>query len=63
MGRLISCIGCNRYLGEIEVAKLHKDIKYLCPDCDTKRIASDLAKKSVPYDMPDFFSDLFGGKR
>ena len=63
MGRIVGCISCNKYLGEIHSAKLHKDIKFLCADCNIKRVASDMKKKSVPIAMPDFFSDIFGGKK
>ena len=48
MSKEIRCEGCNQYLGNITKAKLHKDIKFLCFNCNTKRIASDLAKKSYP---------------
>lgn len=60
----IYCIGCKKYLGEIRDGKLMKGISYLCPKCETKRIASDIAKKnSYNPDMGNFFNDIFkGGK-
>lgn len=63
MGRIIRCIRCNFYLGEIEKARLHKDIKFLCIDCNIKRVASDMKKGNAPIDMPDFFEGIFGGKK
>lgn len=44
--RKIFCTGCNKYLGDIRDAKLLKGIKFLCPKCETKRIASDLHKRT-----------------
>lgn len=40
--RKIFCTGCNKYLGDIRDAKLLKGIKFLCPKCEIKRIASVL---------------------
>jgi len=44
--RKILCKGCSKYMGEIRDAKLRKGITYLCSECETKRIASDLAQKN-----------------
>lgn len=61
MEREIRCIGCNKYLGVIRDAKLLKGIVYLCPACETKRKASDMAKRYAPkIDNP--FAQMFGGK-
>ncbi len=59
MKKTIYCKGCNTYLGEIRDAKLKKGIVYLCSNCDTKRIASDLGKKEKPIDYMDLFGDIF----
>jgi len=63
--RKIYCTACNCNLGEIRDAKLLKGIKYLCPNCDTKRVASDLANKTRGsmggrLSVPDFLKDIFG---
>jgi len=52
----IYCVACNKYLGEIRDAKLRKGVKFLCVNCDTKRIASDMRPK-----QPDYMKSLFGG--
>ena len=44
--RKIFCTGCNKYLGEIRDAKLLKGIKFLCPKCELKRIASDIHRET-----------------
>ena len=44
--RKIFCTGCNKYLGDIRDAKLLKGIKFLCPKCEIKRIASDLHQET-----------------
>ncbi len=63
--RKIYCAACNCNLGEIRDAKLLIGIKHLCPNCDTKRIASDLASKTkadagARSSVPDFLKDIFG---
>ena len=60
--RKIYCTACNRNLGEIRDAKLLKDIKYLCPECNMRRVASDLAGKTNMNSVPDFLTDIFKGK-
>ena len=61
--RKIYCIACNRPLGEIRDAKLLKGIKYLCPDCNVKRVASDMMNKTnTTGSVPDFLTDMFRGK-
>jgi len=56
-GRKIYCKPCGKYLGIIRNATLHKEIVFLCKDCDIKRIASDLANKVNPKNP---FDDIFG---
>ena len=63
--RKIYCVACNRNLGKIRDAKLLIGIKHLCPNCDTKRIASDMANKTkanagARSSVPDFLKDIFG---
>lgn len=66
MGREIRCTGCNKYLGNIIEAKLHKEIRFLCSQCNTKRIASDMSKKRHPVmsdqEAVDFLKGTFGFK-
>ena len=59
--RSVYCEGCNLYLGEIRDAKLRKGIVYLCKNCETKRIASDLARQTKKKDsiVDDVFGDIF----
>ena len=57
--RQIYCSGCKRYLGLIRDANLRKNIHYLCDNCETKRLASDLAKKAKPNDFGDIFGGIF----
>ena len=60
--RKIYCTACNRPLGEIRDAKLLIGIKHLCPNCDMKRVASDLANNNIYSNMdsvPDFLKDIF----
>ena len=63
--RKIQCTACNRNLGEIRDATLLKGIKYLCPACNMKRVASDMANQNKHMNMdsvPDFLTDIFRGK-
>ena len=66
LSREIRCEGCNQYLGNITEARLYKDIKFLCSRCNTKRIASDMNKKSYPPisddGAVDFMKEMFGFK-
>lgn len=58
----VTCKVCGKYLGEIRDAKLHKKIVYLCDGCDTKRIASGLAKTTksgLGFDVNDILSGLY----
>ena len=59
--KIIYCKGCNIYLGEIRDAKLKKGIVYLCSDCDTKRVASDMVNKPNNNSYDNIFGDIFGG--
>jgi hypothetical protein len=53
--KVIFCGICKKYLGEIRDAKLRKGIAFLCAECETKRIASGMRKKS---DIKDFFGGI-----
>lgn len=56
--RKIFCVKCNKYLGEIRDARLLKEIKFLCPKCDTKRMSSELYQK---MNKQTSFGSIFGG--
>ena len=56
----IYCSGCNKYLGTIRDATLYKGIKYLCPECETKRVASDIYNETQNKNP---FESLFDGFR
>ena len=57
----IFCKGCGKYLGEIRDAKLRKGMVYLCQNCETKRIASDMARIKMRVRDPNReFMDIFG---
>ena len=56
--REMFCTGCNKYVGEIRDAKLLKGVKFLCPKCETKRIASDLHRETSRNSSA---SDILGG--
>ena len=55
----IYCTECNSYLGIIRDAKLRKDIKFLCKNCETKRIALELQRKTGGSGMEKLFGGLF----
>lgn len=55
--RKIYCNGCRVYLGVIRDAKLRKGMVHLCKNCETKRVASDLASKTTPRNPFDNFMD------
>jgi len=55
MTKKIFCKGCPKYLGEIRDATLHRKIVFLCENCETKRLASDLAGKTEPNPLRDLF--------
>ena len=58
--RLIYCKPCGKYLGQIREGTLYKKIVFLCDKCETKRLASDLAKKAEKPSNPlDFFGGIF----
>lgn len=56
--RKIYCKGCGRFLGYIRDATLKKEMVYLCGDCDTRMMASDLFNKTEKA-KNNPFSDLF----
>lgn len=54
--RKIYCTGCSTYLGVIRDAKLRKNVVFLCKNCEIKRIALEMQKKTKPsVDMGDLF--------
>ena len=59
-GRKIYCKPCGKYLGTIRNATLHKEIVFLCKNCDTKRIASDMMNKRNKTNPKNPFDDIFG---
>ena len=59
-GRKIYCKPCGKYLGTIRDAKLHKEIVFLCKDCDIKRIASDMVNKTNKINRKNSLDDIFG---
>ena len=57
----IFCKGCGKYLGEIRDAKLRKGMVYLCQNCETKRLASDMARNKMKAQDPvNDFMNIFG---
>lgn len=58
-GKKIYCAGCATYLGIIRDAKLRKDIKFLCKNCETKRISLEMQRKTGASDMGDLFGGIF----
>lgn len=59
-GKEIYCTGCDKHLGIIRDAKLHKDIKFLCKNCETKRVALELQRKTKPsVNLEDMFGGVF----
>jgi hypothetical protein len=57
--RKIYCAGCYKYLGIIRSASLRKDIKFLCKNCETKRVALEMQRKSGASGLGDFFGGIF----
>lgn len=56
----IHCAGCNAYLGVIRDAKLRKDVKFLCKNCETKRITLEMQRKTrTSASMESLFGGLF----
>lgn len=69
-GKKIYCAGCNTYLGIIRDAKLRKNIKFLCKNCETRRMALEMQKMGQRVEPPinnprkaesSSVTDLFGG--
>lgn len=58
-GKEIFCAGCNKHLGVIRDAKLRKDIKFLCKNCETKRVALEMQRKTGGSGMEKLFGGLF----
>lgn len=63
-GRKIYCV-CGKYMGEIRDATLRKGLMYLCPTCDKKRRAAEVAERFRPQSNPvgDFMEAVFGKGR
>ncbi len=60
--KTIFCSGCSIKVAEIaNGSKLKNGLVMLCSICETKRIASDMAKKTSPSNGLDAFSEMFGG--
>lgn len=57
--RKIYCAGCYAYLGVIRDAKLRKDVNFLCKNCETKRVALEMQRKSGASGMDEIFGGLF----
>ena len=62
--KTIYCSGCDIKVAEIAYGSmLKKGVVMLCSHCETKRIASDMAKKTMPLDPLDTFAEMFGNKK
>jgi hypothetical protein len=63
--RKVYCGGCSLYVGKLaEGSTVMVGIVYLCPTCEIKRKASDLASKTSPKpDYMSMFDDIFKGKK
>lgn len=58
--RKIYCAGCTVYLGVLRDATLKKGIKFLCKNCETKRVALELQRKTKPsVNLEDMFGGVF----
>ena len=57
--RKIYCAGCDTYLGIIRDAKLRKDVKFLCENCEIKRVALEMQRKTAGSGMDEIFGALF----
>lgn len=58
--RIIRCVGCQTYLGEIQKASLRKNISFLCESCERKRYNNFKEKTpSSNYDVGNIFGDIF----
>ena len=60
--KIIYCTGCDRKVGIIKDAKLLKNLKYLCPNCEIKRLASDMKKKKQSIPIDNFIKDVLKGR-
>ncbi|MEA1980838.1 MAG: hypothetical protein U9N54_07690 [candidate division Zixibacteria bacterium] len=61
----IYCSACQLYLGEIKLAKLRKNISYLCEQCESDRYANfktsktNKPSKTNGNTLDDFFGGVF----
>lgn len=62
MGNKIKCVRCALLLGEINKARLRKNIVHLCASCNTKRIAVELSMKSKKSTPDNFMDNFLNGK-
>lgn len=64
MIKYISCAECKVPLGEINKAKIRKNIAFLCEPCDRKRIAEKMQKQyGFKSNIDSMFNEIFGGKK
>lgn len=55
--KVIRCTGCDKYLGEINKAKIMKGITFLCYSCEIMySVQKD--KSNNKFNVPDIF-DIF----
>jgi RNase P subunit RPR2 len=61
MAKEVVCKKCNKYLGEIRDGRLHKDIVYLCKNCNIQREALEMKyqNKSIPSGFEDIFKGFY----
>jgi hypothetical protein len=57
MKRTLYCAGCHAKVAIIRDGSLLKGMVVLCPKCETKRKASDLAQQTKPKSV---FDSIFG---
>lgn len=58
--RKIYCAGCTIFLGVLRDAALKKGIRFLCKDCEAKRVALELQRKTGASGLGDLFGGIFG---
>jgi Zn finger protein HypA/HybF involved in hydrogenase expression len=62
----IQCTECSRKCGEIRDASLLKGLKFICPQCESKRIKAKadkfLGKGQNKSNVVDELFGMFGGK-
>lgn len=59
--KILYCEGCKIKVAEIKIgSKIKKGTVVLCKNCETKRIASDLASKNKTNTTLNPLKDIFG---